>query len=46
MYDRQLSPEFLDANPELKRLVSGPDEIGAKEDEENLRRVYAVFCVF
>ena len=28
MYDRQLSPQFLDANPELKRLVSGPQLTG------------------
>ena len=28
MYDRQLSPQFLDANPELKRLVSGPELTG------------------
>ena len=26
MYDRQLSPEFLHANPELKRLVNGPED--------------------
>ena len=28
MYDRQLPAAFLDANPELKRLVSGPELTG------------------
>ena len=28
MYDRQLSPQFLEANPELASIVNGPSGVG------------------